>query len=196
MLCPDCECAAPGGSPCPECGEQVPERECFAGQGGRYLVVLVAISLVLFVAVALFGAFLGLTRHLTGPGWIWLSAAVSVGPLGVGLHYWFMLREEELVVTEEYIERRSRWGDQCLAWSDVQQFRRRPTLFGQVRLVLIAGLSRRFGEWGWPPTSYDLIGPPDAGGTPTCMRLEPGTIDDLSWLLSLVEERVGPPVQD
>ena len=194
MLCPSCRCAAPGGGSCPQCGEQVPERESFSGQGGRYLLVLLSVSIVFFAVFALFGGFRALVRRLHSPGWICLYIGMSLTPLGVGLHYWFMLREEEVVVTDEYIERRSRWGDESLAWSDVQQFRHRPILFAQARLGPIARLSRFFGERGWPRTPYELLGPPSPSGTPSCMRLEPGTIDDMRWLLCLIEERVGPPV--
>jgi len=194
MLCPDCRCAAPGGGFCPECGKQVPERESFSGQGGHYLLILFCISIALFVVFALLGGFRALAAHRGGPGWIWLYVTISLTLLGVGVHYWFMLREEELVVTDEYIARRSRWGDEHLAWSDVRQFRHQPILLQQTRLGRIAGLSRFFGERGWPPISYELIGSPDVTGTPTCMRLEPGTIDDMPWLLSLIEERLGPAV--
>ena len=193
MLCPDCRCAAPGGDPCPQCGEQVPERESFSGQGGRYLLALCCISIVLFLVLALLTGFGGLPRRLPSPGWVWLCIAISATPLAVGLHYWFMLREDEVMVTDEYIQRQSRWGDECLHWSDVRQFRRRSIRLRQTRLGRIAGLSRFFGGRPWPPTSYELIGPLDASGTATCMRLEPGTIDDMPWLLSLIEERVGPP---
>jgi len=195
MLCPDCRCAAPGGGFCPQCSKQIPERESFSGQGGRYLLVLLCISALLFVVFALFGGFRALVQSQSTPVRISLYLVLSATPLIAGLYYWWMLREEEVLVTDECIKRRSRWGDEHLTWSDVREFRRQPILLQQTRLGRIAGLSRFFGDQGWPPTSYELIGPPDPNGTSTCMRLEPGTIDDLPWLLSLIEERIGPPVE-
>ncbi len=40
--------------------------------------------------------------------------------------------------------------------------------------------------------SYDLEGPPEKGDE-ALLRLEPGTIDDLPWLIALIEEHLGPP---
>jgi len=45
------------------------------------------------------------------------------------------------------------------------------------------------------PVSYELVSRPDARGVSSVMALEPGTIDDLPWLLQLIEERLGPPVE-
>jgi len=63
MLCPQCEQPAPGGSLCPVCGAQVPDRETFEGQGTHYFLVLAAITLLL-VAGSL----------------IWVHYTVGVGP--------------------------------------------------------------------------------------------------------------------
>lgn len=203
MLCPDCKCPAPGGSPCPRCGRQVPERESFGGQGRHYLGVLFFLSLVLvllFIFITSLGRGLGPTLgKLTKTGWIWLFLGLFLVPNLIGLYYWSMLREEEITVTDKYIARRSHWGDEFLLWTDVQTFRRRPILFRQTRLGRIAWLSRVLTKGkliaDLLPISYELVSKPNADGVSSVMCLEPGTIDDLPWLLQLIEERLGPPVE-
>lgn len=201
MLCPECKRAAPGGASCPQCGQQIPERENFEGQGGHYLFVLSAISLLLFAVFLLIGSRGGSlpTRvyQLRDSGWIWFYLVALFAPVAVGVYYWLLLREEEISVTDQYIARRSHWGDERLAWSDLQELRRHPMLFKQTRLGRITGLSRFFTSRRLfarlPPFCYELVGKPDAQGVPHSMRLEPGTIADMPWLLQLIEERVGPP---
>lgn len=197
MLCPDCKCAAPGGTPCAECGNLVPERESFDGRGGQYLAALFCVSLLsVAILVAIGSVAHGLQaalRNLYATRWTWLYLVIFVIPIVVGLYYWSILREEEITVTEEYIARRSHWGSERLAWPDVRAFRRRPVLFRQTRLGRIAWLSRLFAKRDLPPMSHELEGPPDPYGTPSVMRLEPGTIDDMPWLLQLIEERLGLP---
>lgn len=207
MLCPDCKTAAPGGRPCPGCGQTVPERETFAGQGGRYLLVLCGLSLVL-AALALLGREIGFggmsVQRLFTTRWIWIYVALVSTPLLVGLYFWFALREEEIVVTDQGISRRSRWGDEHLAWANVRGFRHQSLPLRQTRLGRVTWFSRFFPKGGrdpeqilyWPGSTYILEGPPDGDGQPIVMRLEPGTIDDMAWLLALVEERVGPPQED
>lgn len=197
MLCPDCRQAAPGGTPCPQCGNQVPERESFGGRSGQYFFVLLCIavlSLASLVAAASIGRGLRATlRGLYETGWIWLYLGVSSIPIAIGLYYWSLLREEEITVTDEWIARRSHWGDERLAWSDIRAFRRRPVLFRQTRLGRIAWLSRFFAQRELPPASYELEWSLGPDGISSTMRLEPGTIDDMPWLLELIEERLGPP---
>jgi hypothetical protein len=41
---------------------------------------------------------------------------------------------------------------------------------------------------------YELVTAPDEHGSRRSLAFDPGTVDDMSWLLSLVEERVGPSV--
>lgn len=202
MLCPDCRCPAPGGTPCPRCGHQVPERESFSGQGSHYLRVLFFLPLLWLVAIVLLNTithgFQTALLQLVSKGWLWIYLAVSLLPISIGLHYWSMLREEEVTVTDLYIARRSHWGDEHLAWADVQEFRRKPVLFRQTRLGRIAGLSRLFTHGKLVsdllPATYELVRKPDANGISAVMSLEPGTIDDMPWLLQLIEERLGPPV--
>lgn len=203
MLCPDCKCAAPGGTPCPSCGQKVPERESFGGQGGHYLRVLsvVSLSLVLLFLLLTIGrpGTQPVLSRFHNPGWLWLYLLIFFIPIGVALYYWALLREEEIVVTDEYIARRSYWGDEYLTWSDVREFRRKPMLFRQTRLGRVTGLSRLFTNkrvfWNLPPTCHELVSSPGAHGIAIYMQLEPGTIDDMPWLLQLIEERVGPPVE-
>jgi len=204
MLCPDCRCPAPGGSLCPCCGRQVPERESFGGQGRHYLGVLFFFSLalgLLFILITSLDRGLEETVvKLARTGWIWLFLALFLLPIVVGLYYWSMLREEEVTVTDDYIARRSHWGDEHLPWASVQAFRRNPILFRQTRLGRIAWLSRVLTKGKLVadllPVSYELVCKPEASGVSSIMCLEPGSIDDLPWLLQLIEERLGPPIED
>jgi len=204
MLCPECKCAAVGGTLCPQCGHPVPERESFGGQGSHYLRLLIATTLVLFLVFVLVAdsgpGFRASVQRLYRSGWIWPFLLMFLIPIGVGIYYWFMLREDEVVVTDEDIVRTSHWGDERLAWPDVRQFRRQPMLFRQTRLGRIAVLSRYFAQrhlfLDLPAESYELLGPRDANDNPTTMLLEPGTIADMPWLVQLIEERLGPPLED
>lgn len=203
MLCPDCHRSAPGGTPCPVCGRIVPDQESLSGQGSRYFVVLVTLSLaflILYVlATTLGGPGPGPTlQRLAASGWIWLLLGIFFIPISIGVYYWMMLREEEVIVTDEGITRHSRWGDESLRWDEVRAFNRQPILFRQTRLGRISGLSRFFArgvrKLDLPPVCYELVGPPNPIGNPRELRLEPGTIEELPWLLQLIEEHVGPPV--
>lgn len=201
MMCPDCRVAAPGGTACPRCGNPVPERESFGGQGGYYLQVLLGVAAVIlaaFVIGALTGPGIKVTlRRMYFSGWLWLYIALFATPVLVGLYYWHMLHDEEVTVTDDYIARRSHWGDETLAWTQVVAFRCIPILFRQTRLRHMAWLSRFVAQerlvWRLPPQAYELEGPPDENGLPSIMRLEPGTIDEMPWLLELIQERIGPP---
>ncbi|MHB0857225.1 MAG: hypothetical protein ACYC5M_06600 [Anaerolineae bacterium] len=195
---------APGSTLCPRCGRQVPEREYFAGQGGHYLRVLFGISFLLFGAFFLAtssgpGFRLAVLR-LYSSGWIWLYLAAILIPIIVGVYYWSMLREEEIIVTDDAIERHSKWGDERMEWAQVQAFRSQFIPIRRTRLGRIAGLSRLFAQQrvlaDFPFATYELVGPRDPSGMPTCLRLDPGTTADMPWLLQLIEERVGPPQED
>jgi len=202
MLCPSCRRAAPGGVTCPQCGATIPERETFSGQGDHYWRVLLLFSLIFTIGFLFFANYehsLDIaTYRFWGVGWMWPYIIFLLVPNGIGAYYWFMLREEEITVTDEYIARRSHWGDERLAWSDVQGYYRQPMLFRQTRLGRVAGLSRFFTQHRImariPTLGYDLIGPPTADGEAYRMQLEPGTIEDMPWLLALIEERLGPPL--
>ena len=201
MLCPECEQPAPGGTTCDRCGHPIPERESFGGRGGHYLRVLLVLS------AALFAAFFLVTDHTVGfrdnlrqlyrSGWLWFYLIVCCLPTAVGVYYWSMLRNEEITITDSYIARRSNWGDEKLLWAEIREYRRETILFRQTQLGRIAGLTRLLTDKRLvsklPPIYLELVGPPDANGTPRTMRLEPGTIDDMPWLLKLIEERIGPP---
>lgn len=200
MLCPECRRAAAGGSLCPQCGQAVPESESFEGQGDRYLLVLSAISVALFLGFALISSqgdnLLARLGYLWQAGRLWLPLVLCLAPAGAGVYYWALLREEEITLTDEFIARRSHWGNETLAWEDVTAFRREPVLFSQTRLGAVTRLGRLFRRnkllWDRTPIQYELVGPEDEQGEPTIMRLEPGTIDDMPWLLQLIEERIGP----
>ena len=204
MLCPDCKRPAPGGTTCPGCGQPIPGRESFGGQGGHYLLVLSAISLIVLagtlVALSREGGMVRALHSLLQSGWIWLYVVVGLAPTGIGLYYWILLREEEIAVTDAAIERRSHWGDERLAWADLRAFRRVHMLPRQTRVGWVATLSRVLANRRvlakFPPVGYELVGPEGDGGQPVVMRLEPGTIEDMSWLLQIIEERVGPPTED
>lgn len=201
MLCPECKTAAPGGSLCPHCGSRVPEREIFGGQGGHYLAVLSGLSLVLFVVFTLLvGKNLGFAaafRAFYASNWFWVCLIISFLPMGIGFYYWLLLRDEEITVTDLGISRRSHWGNEQMAWSEVEAFVRRPILFRQTRLGRISGLSRFFTQKKiiarMPAIRYELIGRANPSGQRTVMSLEPGTIDTMDWLLEIIKERLGPP---
>jgi len=174
-----------------------------SGQGSRYFVTLVAITLGLLLLFMLATTLGGpgpvpTLRRLAASSWIWLYLVILLIPVSIGIYYWMMLREEEVIVTDEAITRHSRWGDESLRWNEVTAFNRQPILFRQTRLGRISGLSRYFARgaqrFELPPVCYELVGPPDANGMPRTLRLEPGTIEEMSWLLLLIEEHVGPPV--
>lgn len=198
MLCPDCRCAVPGGAPCPCCGQQAPDRESFSGQGGHYLRIMTAFAaifaLVFLSATSRNKSLFANLHQLFVTGWLWFYLAVFLIPIGIGIYYWLMLREEEVIVTDEYIARRSKWGDERMMWADVRAFRRHPTPFRHTRLGRIAGLSRILTDkrlfLDLPPISYELVGQSNDANTVTVMRLEPGTVEDMPWLLALIEERL------
>ena len=201
MLCPDCQVACPGGEICPQCQQRVPERESFGGQGGHYLRVLIAFSLVLQILFVLAisgepGVWATL-RYLLETGWVWLCVAGFLIPIVVGLYYWFMLREEEVIVTDDYIARHSRWGNERLDWEDVRAYRCEPLARRRMRVGRIAWLGRLFRKHKLiveqPNLVCELVGPPTASGEPYHLRLESATIGDMPWLLRLIEERLGPP---
>jgi hypothetical protein len=202
MLCPDCELSAPGGSACPQCGQPIPERESFEGQGDRYLRVLTGVALALLVLlILLMRPDLRLGERLAflwQSGRLWIYLAICVAPLGAGFYYWALLREEEIVVTDVFIARRSHWGDERLLWADVREFRRQSIPLHATQLGRVALLGRLFKDnerlWDRMPFVYELVGPSDQRGSERSMRLEPGTIDEMPWLVQLIEEHVGPAV--
>lgn len=200
MLCPTCRKAAPGGSLCPDCGQPVPEEERFEGQGGHYLRVLLLLSLALFIGATVVASLrsgrpFGL-GNLMESRWFWLYMLLFSLPTGVGLYYWLMLRDEEIIVTDAYIARRSRWGDEQLYWNEVCAFHKQVLPFRETRLGRIAALSRWLSNRRLfsrlPPYAYELIGC-DAQGRVKTFRLEPGSVDDMPWLLAIIEAQVGPP---
>jgi len=168
------------------------------------LLVLAGFSAVL-LTVSLLGRAFAIGGapmvRLYARGWIWLYVTFVATPLLVGIYYWFVLREEEIVVTDEAISRRSHWGNEHLRWADMRTFRRRSLPLRQTRLGRLTWFSRLFPRGrldpdrvpSWPGSSYELVGPPDAQGQSPVLRLEPGTIDDMAWLLEIVQERLGPP---
>ncbi len=200
MLCPSCRKAAPGGSLCADCGQPVPSQERFQGQGGHYMLVLLVLSLALFIGALVVASLRTGSRlslePLTQSRWFWLYLTVFLLPTGVGLYYWWMLRDEEIIVTDEYIARRSRWGNEQLAWSEVRAFHKQILPFRETRLGRIAALSRWLADnrllSRLPPYAYELVGY-DAQGRVKTFRLEPGSVDDMPWLLAIIEAQVGPP---
>ena len=201
MLCPDCEQPAPGGSLCTVCGAQVPERETFEGQGTHYLLVLTAISLLLVVATLLYvSRGLGVRvwlATLVNNFWLIFYALAIFIPFGLGVRYWFLLREEEVSITDEAISRRSHWGDEHLAWQEVTAYRQRHILLRQTRLGHVTWVSRIMRDHKliarMATLRYELVGASTKGRPPHEFLLEPGTLNDMPWLLALIEERVGPP---
>jgi hypothetical protein len=178
----------------------VPEQERFEGQGGHYLRVLLLLSLALFITATVItslrsGRRIGL-EYLVQSRWFWLYMLLFFLPPGVGLYYWFMLRDEEITVTDEYIMRRSRWGDEQLYWSELCAFHKQILPFRETRLGRITGLSRWLSNKRLfsrlPPYAYELIGCDEQGQVKT-FRLEPGSVDEMPWLLAIIEAQAGPP---
>jgi len=204
MLCPDCQIPCAGGALCPSCHHLVPEQESFRSEGSHYLRLLTGFSLFLlflFVLSASLGAGLQTTlRQLYRSGWLWFYLIIFVIPISIGIYYWIMLHEEEILISDACIARRSRWGYQELAWDEITEFREIPILFQQTRLGRVAGLSRFLSEGALfenlPKVRYELVGPLDAQGNAETIQLDPGTVDDLPWLVRLIEERIGPPDRD
>lgn len=201
MLCPQCETPAPGGTACPFCGNTVPERETFSGQGGHYLWVLAVLSLTLFILLLVLSAFrVGLAQawpHLVGSSWFWVYAVLCLAPLTIGIYYWFLLRDEETIVTDAYIERRSHWGSERVNWEQANGFYRQILPFRQTRLGRISGLSRVLVDSRliarFPPYAYRITTLQDSIDNQSALTIEPGTVDDLAWLVKLIGERLGPP---
>ena len=200
MLCPDCKISAPGGTICPSCGRPIPEEERFGGQGGHYLRVFLAIGIgLLFIAIGVTSLGIGVPVCMARAyeqGSLWPYGVILIMPSLIGIYYWLILREEEITITDEYIARRSHWGNQQLRWDQVRSYHVHslgaglcsPRDLGRFSRYL----SRERVEWKLPVLVYDLEGPPEKGNE-ALMRLEPGTIDDLPWLLELIEEHLGPP---
>lgn len=200
MLCPECRISAEGGDTCPSCGQRVPEEERFGGQGGHYLRVFLSIGVgLLLVAIGVSSLGVGVPVRLKRAyeqGSLWPYWMILGAPLAVGFYYWWVLREEEITITDEYIARRSYWGNQRLRWDEIQSFHVHSLGAGLRSLGKTSRLSRYLSreriEWKLPVLSYDLEGPPEKGDE-ALLRLEPGTIDDLPWLIALIEEHLGPP---
>ncbi|MEN6480098.1 MAG: hypothetical protein ABFD20_10740 [Anaerolineales bacterium] len=199
MLCPRCETSAPGGTICPNCGEPVPERETFGGQGRHYFWVLALLSVVLFGLVWIIAAFrVGLAQawhEFWHHEYSWVYALLCLAPLATGIYYWFLLRDEETIVTDEYIERRSHWGNQRLEWKQATGFYQQLLPFRQTKLGRIAGLSHVLVDSKiiakLPPHSYEIT--TTGLGDDSSFVIEPGTVSDLPWLLKLISDKLGPP---
>ena len=201
MLCPQCEHPSPGGNICPVCGTQVPDRETFEGQGTHYFLVLAAISLLLIAGSLIWahltvgtGAWL---RSMLQEPWVALYGVSILIPFGLGIYYWWVLREEEVSISDEAILRRSHWGDERMAFENVVAYRQRQILLRQTRLGRMAWFSRVMRNHklvaDMATLRYELIGHAQGGAQAPIFALEPGTLSDMPWLLRLIEERVGPP---
>ncbi len=163
-------------------------------------MVLTGLSIVLFLTMTVIASWRSRTRigiqSLVHLRWFWLYMLLFFLPTGIGVYYWFMLRDEQIVVNDEFIERRSLWGDERVYWHRVRAYRMQVLPFRETRLGRIAGLSR------WltnsrifnriPPYAYDLV-TVDKEGDEQTLRLEPGTVNDLAWLLELIAAHVGEP---
>jgi len=204
MLCPECKIHAQGGSVCPACGKAVPERETFGGQGQHYLVVLLLLALGIFAVFILISGlssgFQAVFVRVFSSRWNWLYILLFIFPVVIGLYTWNALRTEEVTVTDDYIAKHSRWGNQRFAWAQVKSFRRVQLLPRRSRLRKLASIKRLLSReklvWHLPVLAYELVGYETDEGESPVLRLEPGTIDDLPWLLKLIEEHLGPPVDD
>jgi hypothetical protein len=204
MLCPDCKLHVTGGNSCPRCGKPVPERETFGGQGVHYFRVLVLLSLgvlTLFVILAGLGTgFSNILQRFFLSRWTWLYILLFLIPIGIGGYTWSTLRNEEITVTDTFISKYSRWGNEQFAWAQVKAFHRIPILRRRSWLRQMASVRRFFSrerlQWHLALQAYELVGYEDDQGEARVIRLEPGTIDDLPWLLQLIQEHLGPPTEE
>jgi hypothetical protein len=179
----------------------VPGRESFGGQGKHYLVVLFIFSLALLgVYIAFASRGIGIPAawyRFTHSRWLWFYSVIFSIPTIVGVYYWLLLREEEIVVTDRYIMRKSHWGIERMNWNDVREFRVSPIPFRKTRLGRITGLSRLLTRrklfLSLPPRRYELVSVVNKRGNYSTIYLEPGTVDDMPWLVELIYERIGPP---
>lgn len=200
MLCPTCKIPATGGSTCQRCQGPIPDQETFEGQGGHYLRFFAFVAVGLFVgATTVASLHTGLPFRLDlllGLRWFWLYLIICFLPVIYGVHYWYMLRGEQVRVTDEYIERISHWGNERVLWADVSEYRRQVLPFRETRLGRVARLSRWLTRGRFvahiPPYAYDLIAT-NAAGERQVFRLEPGSVTDVVWLLALMEEHAGEP---
>jgi hypothetical protein len=204
MLCPECKVPVAGGKNCPRCGKPVPERETFGGQGVHYLRVLILLSVGIFALFLLLAGlrsgFPNVLQRFFASRWTWLYILLFLIPIGIGAYTWSTLRNEEVTVTDTYISKYSRWGNEQFLWAQVKAFHRIPILRKHSWLRQLPSvrrlLSRESLVWHLPPQAYELIGYEDAQGETRIIRLEPGTIDDLPWLLQLIQEHLGPPTEE
>ena len=200
MLCPTCSISSHGASTCPSCGGPIPEEETFEGQGGHYLRVLLFVSVVLFATATAIASW-RTGQHfrldlLVSSRWFWLYLVIFFLPTGIGIYFYWMLRGEQVRVTDQHIERRSRWGNEQVLWDDVTAYRKQVLPFRDTHLGGVARLSRLLTRGKLvrhiPPYAYDLFAVNRAGQR-QLFRLEPGTVSDLDWLLALMREHAGEP---
>lgn len=203
MLCPECRVHVAGGEKCPQCSKLVPARETFGGQGVHYFRVLMILAVVVFaifiILSGLGSGFSTVLQRLITSRWNWLYAILFLIPIGIGIYTWNALRSEEVTVTDMHISKESRWGNQSFAWEQIKTFRRIPML-RKSWLKRLVSLRRAFSlerlVWHLPAQAYELAGYEDVNGNMAVIRLEPGTIDDLPWLLELIKEHLGPPLDE
>ncbi|MGI6368345.1 MAG: hypothetical protein ACOX2L_08345 [Anaerolineae bacterium] len=175
----------------------------FEGQGGHYLRLFALLSVLLFVVTTFIASLRsGMIFHLDlllSSRWIWLYAILFATPLGLGLHYWRLLRGEKLRVTDEYMERISHWGYEKVRWAEVQAYRKQVLPLREMRLGRVSRMSRWLTRGRVfariPPYAYDLVSR-TRDGEQAVFRIEPGNVDDLEWLLALIQQHVGAPEEE
>ncbi len=188
MLCPSCKKPVPGGQSCSTCHCAVPERETFSGQGGRYLAILVLIAAGMAVVFVILDTWSSL-QWAHSLEWHWIAALMVAQPVIIGFYYWTVLRNEEITITDEYIYRRSHWGNEKILWRDLTEFKElsvlpRDSLIGRVSW-LSRFFPRRKGIDYSPYTRYELVAV-EPSGRKMRMCIEASTIDDVNWLLELI----------
>jgi hypothetical protein len=202
MLCPECRVHVASGAKCPQCGRPVPERETFGGQGEHYFKVLMLLALGVFVVFIILSGlgsgFSTVLQRLFTRRWNWLFLLLFVIPIGI--YTWNTLRSEEISVTDTYISKQSRWGNQLFAWAQIKAFRRIPLIPKASWIRRLTSIRRLIPRerlaWHIPVQAYELVGYGSENEEPPIIRLEPGTIDDLPWLLELIQEHMGPPTDE
>ncbi|MCE5259258.1 MAG: hypothetical protein LLG44_09405 [Chloroflexi bacterium] len=163
------------------------------------VLVLLSVSVfaIFFILSTLSTGFSASINRIFISRWNWLYISLFLLPIGIGLYTWNTLRSEEITVTDAFISKQSRWGNQQFMWAQVESFHRISLLPKRRWINRVLSLRRTISRerlvWHLPPQAYELVGYQDENSEPSVIRLEPGTIDELPWLLELIQEHVGPP---
>jgi len=188
VLCPSCKKSVPGGQSCPTCHRAIPERETFSGQGGHYLAIMILIAAGMTIFFVILDRWSSL-QWAHSVEWHWIAPLLVIQPIAIGLYYWTILRNEEITITDDYIYRRSHWGNEKIRWHDLIDVKELSVLPRDTAIGRVSWFSRFFSRKARtsysPYTRYELVAK-EPSGRITRLCIETSTIDDVDWLLELV----------